>query len=192
MSDTAAKTEVDPKLLEILVCPVTKGPLTYDRNAGELISRAAGLAYPVRATAFPSCCRTRPGPWNDPARDHRGPDRNPRSTCLPPARSGLRWWAEFQLPRRISPGGKPQCRGPGPLPGRAGDSAGQSPCRASCRWSRSAIMPSVSTFDDGHDTGIFTWDYLVQLGQEHDVRWERYLQELAVKGFSRELPPARR
>ncbi len=39
---------LDPKLLEILVCPVTKGPLTYDRAAGELVSRAAGLAYPVR------------------------------------------------------------------------------------------------------------------------------------------------
>ena len=40
--------EIDPKLLEILVCPVTKGPLEYDRAAGELISRKAGLAYPVR------------------------------------------------------------------------------------------------------------------------------------------------
>jgi hypothetical protein len=39
---------VDPRLLEILVCPVTKGPLTYDRAAGELISRQAGLAYPIR------------------------------------------------------------------------------------------------------------------------------------------------
>ena len=39
---------VDPRLLEILVCPVTKGPLTYDRAAGELISAQAGLAYPVR------------------------------------------------------------------------------------------------------------------------------------------------
>jgi uncharacterized protein YbaR (Trm112 family) len=39
---------IDPRLLEILVCPVTKGPLVYDRAAGELISRAAGLAYPVR------------------------------------------------------------------------------------------------------------------------------------------------
>ncbi|MEO1040240.1 MAG: Trm112 family protein [Pseudomonadota bacterium] len=39
---------VDPKLLEILVCPVTRGPLEYDREAGELISREAGLAYPVR------------------------------------------------------------------------------------------------------------------------------------------------
>ncbi len=40
--------EVDPKLLEILVCPVTKGPLTYDRKAQELISEQAGRAYPIR------------------------------------------------------------------------------------------------------------------------------------------------
>ena len=39
---------VDPRLLEILVCPVTKGPLRYDRDAGELISEQAGLAYPIR------------------------------------------------------------------------------------------------------------------------------------------------
>jgi uncharacterized protein YbaR (Trm112 family) len=39
---------VDPKLLEILVCPVTRGELTYDRAAGELISKSAGLAYPIR------------------------------------------------------------------------------------------------------------------------------------------------
>jgi uncharacterized protein YbaR (Trm112 family) len=46
MTDTPAP--LDPKLLEILVCPVTKGPLTYDRAAGELVSVSAGLAYPVR------------------------------------------------------------------------------------------------------------------------------------------------
>lgn len=39
---------VDPKLLEILVCPLTKGPLRYDREAQELISDRAGLAYPIR------------------------------------------------------------------------------------------------------------------------------------------------
>ena len=39
---------VDPKLLEILVCPVTKGALRYDAEAQELISDAAGLAYPIR------------------------------------------------------------------------------------------------------------------------------------------------
>ena len=39
---------MDPKLLELLVCHVTKGPLDYDRDKGELISRSARLAYPVR------------------------------------------------------------------------------------------------------------------------------------------------
>ena len=39
---------VDPKLLEILVCPVTKGPLEYDAAAQELISRKAKLAYTIR------------------------------------------------------------------------------------------------------------------------------------------------
>lgn len=39
---------VDPRLLEILVCPLSKQPLVYDRERGELISRAAGLAYPIR------------------------------------------------------------------------------------------------------------------------------------------------
>jgi uncharacterized protein len=41
-------TEIDPKLLEILVCPVTRGPLSYDREKQELVSRSARLAYPVR------------------------------------------------------------------------------------------------------------------------------------------------
>jgi hypothetical protein len=41
-------TAVDPKLLEILVCPLTKGPLDYDRENQELISREAKLAYPIR------------------------------------------------------------------------------------------------------------------------------------------------
>lgn len=42
------KTEIDPRLLELLVCPVTKDTLDYDRAAQELISRSAKLAYPIR------------------------------------------------------------------------------------------------------------------------------------------------
>jgi uncharacterized protein YbaR (Trm112 family) len=41
-------SDIDPKLLEILICPLTKGPLRYDRAAQELISEEAGLAYPIR------------------------------------------------------------------------------------------------------------------------------------------------
>ena len=40
--------DVDPRLLEVLVCPVTRGPLELDRTKGELISRGARLAYPIR------------------------------------------------------------------------------------------------------------------------------------------------
>jgi len=41
-------------------------------------------------------------------------------------------------------------------------------------------------FDDMHDTGIFGWDYLYELGAKHDERWGNYLGELAAKGLSRE------
>ena len=45
---TERKATIDPKLLEFLVCPLTKGPLIYDAEAQELISEQAGLAYPIR------------------------------------------------------------------------------------------------------------------------------------------------
>ncbi len=41
--------DTDPKLLEILVCPLTRTTLSYDREKQELVSRAAGLAYPIRS-----------------------------------------------------------------------------------------------------------------------------------------------
>ena len=47
-SPDRAAGAVDPKLLEILVCPLTKGPLEYDAERQELVSRAARLAYPIR------------------------------------------------------------------------------------------------------------------------------------------------
>ena len=45
---TKSRTAVDPKLLEILVCPLTKAPLRYDEKNQELVSEQAGLAYPIR------------------------------------------------------------------------------------------------------------------------------------------------
>jgi hypothetical protein len=45
MSETA---EIDSRLLEVLVCPVTRGPLVYDRERAELVSEGARLAYPIR------------------------------------------------------------------------------------------------------------------------------------------------
>ena len=46
-----------------------------------------------------------------------------------------------------------------------------------------AVQPR---FSDGHDTGIFTWDYLHTLGHEKDTRWQAYVDELAAKGLSRD------
>lgn len=48
MSDHPPPPTIDPRLLEILVCPVTRGPLRWDPAAQELLSLQAGLAYPVR------------------------------------------------------------------------------------------------------------------------------------------------
>ena len=48
MTDQDKPGAVDPKLLDLLVCPLTKGPLRYDRARQELISEQAGLAYPIR------------------------------------------------------------------------------------------------------------------------------------------------
>jgi DUF971 family protein len=44
-------------------------------------------------------------------------------------------------------------------------------------------------FDDGHDTGLFTWGYLYELGNERDVRWQAYLDRLKAAGYARQ--PAR-
>jgi uncharacterized protein YbaR (Trm112 family) len=48
MARNGSKTAVDPKLLELLACPLTKGPLTWVPEKGELVSRIGKIAYPVR------------------------------------------------------------------------------------------------------------------------------------------------
>lgn len=50
-----------------------------------------------------------------------------------------------------------------------------------------AVKP---TFSDGHDSGIFSWDYLYELGQQRDSLWEQYLQRLAAAGVDRDTPMA--
>ncbi|MBO6724523.1 MAG: Trm112 family protein [Rhizobiaceae bacterium] len=48
MTEATRKSDIDPKLLEMLACPLTKGPLKWDAQKSELVSKAARLAYPVR------------------------------------------------------------------------------------------------------------------------------------------------
>jgi DUF971 family protein len=45
------------------------------------------------------------------------------------------------------------------------------------------------TFSDGHDSGLFTWEYLRELGEAHDLLWARYLEALAAAGASRDPQP---
>ena len=57
----------------------------------------------------------------------------------------------------------------------------------------SAVQPvghyaAKLVFDDGHDTGLYTWDYLHELGTQFDVKWAAYLAELAHKNLSRDIP----
>ena len=60
----------DPKLLEILVCPLTKTTLHYDREKQELVSKAAGLAYPIRG-GVPVMLPDEARPLSDEERDGR-------------------------------------------------------------------------------------------------------------------------
>ncbi len=71
--------EIDPKLLEILVCPLTKGPLYYDRANQELISEEAGLAYPIR-DGIPIMLVEEARPLGE---DERGRRRMPQPTLGP-------------------------------------------------------------------------------------------------------------
>jgi len=43
-------------------------------------------------------------------------------------------------------------------------------------------------FDDGHDTGLYTWQYLYELGQQMDANWRTYLDRLAAAGYARQKP----
>jgi uncharacterized protein YbaR (Trm112 family) len=62
--------EPDPKLLDVLVCPVSKSTLIYDRDKQELISRQAGLAYPIRG-GIPIMRPDEARPLSDAERDRR-------------------------------------------------------------------------------------------------------------------------
>ena len=73
-------TDIDPKLLEILVCPLTKAPLRYDRAAQELISEEAGLAYPIR-DGIPIMLVDEARPLRDDEKDR---------ARLPPPRAAMR------------------------------------------------------------------------------------------------------
>ena len=192
-----ASPDIDPKLLEILVCPLTKAPLRYDREAQELVSEEAGLAYPVR-DGIPIMLVDEARPLREDEKTtkrlpHAVSARSPRwpvELRLKQAEKTLEVTfddgARFRLAAEYLRGREPLGRGAGPRP------------RPEDRWCRGAPMSASLpveavgnyavrlVFDDLHDTGIYSWDYLHQLGVEHDKRWREYLAALAAQGLSRE------
>ncbi len=196
-----------PKLLEILVCPATHGPLEYDAAAGELISRKAGLAYPIRdgipdhagergapdrgravsaaMTAKGSSPRRRPtraatidhGAVADRAARLQGrrPHRDRVLRRLTPARCRPSICAS-RAPR-------PRCRATGPS---------QKKIVSGRRHVKIAAVEPVGhyairiVFDDRHDSGIYSWSYLRELGDSYAERWAAYQAALLYRGLSRD------
>jgi DUF971 family protein len=89
----------------------------------------------------------------------------------------------FELMRVYSPSAEVQGHGPGQEVLQTGKRAVN--ITGVEQVGHYAIQPS---FDDGHDTGLFTWEYLYELGSQHDAFWARYLQRLVDAGVDRDAP----
>jgi DUF971 family protein/uncharacterized protein YbaR (Trm112 family) len=188
-----AHSQIDPKLLEILVCPLTKSPLRYDRAANELISDQAGLAYPIR-DGIPIMLVDEASDLAEPSGSgHAGANRfqtrawptelrlRDQGTRLEVTfEDGARFALAAEYLRVESPSAEVQGHSPEQkvlVPGKADvhivaiEPVGHYAVRL--------------RFDDCHDTGIFTWSYLYELGREQPVRWPAYLKKLAEARLSR-------
>lgn len=108
-----------------------------------------------------------------------------RSRCLEVAfDDGRRFRLPFELLRVFSPSAEVQGHGPGQETLQVGKrEVGISTVESVGHY---AIRP---TFTDGHDSGIYSWEYLYDLGDRHDDLWQRYLDRLAEAGASRDAKP---
>ena len=91
----------------------------------------------------------------------------------------------FELMRVYSPSAEVQGHGPGQEILQTGKR--EIDVTALEQIGNYAVKP---VFSDGHESGIFTWDYLYQLGQDHDKLWSAYLQRLEAAGAARDAPMA--
>jgi DUF971 family protein len=96
---------------------------------------------------------------------------------------GARFRIPFELMRVYSPSAEVQGHGPGQEVLQTGKREVQ--IVAIEPVGHYAVKP---TFSDGHDSGLFTWDYLYQLGAEQQALWQRYLERLAAAGVDRDAP----
>lgn len=98
---------------------------------------------------------------------------------------GQRFRIPFELMRVLSPSAEVQGHGPGQETLQTGKREVQ--VTGLQQVGHYALQPS---FSDGHDTGLFTWDYLYQLGRDQDQLWQAYLDRLAAAGLDRDAPMA--
>ncbi len=98
---------------------------------------------------------------------------------------GARFRIPFELMRVYSPSAEVQGHGPGQETLQTGKR--QVALEALDPVGNSAVQPR---FSDGHDTGIFSWDYLYWLGAEQDRLWQEYAQRLQTAGVDRDAPMA--
>ena len=98
---------------------------------------------------------------------------------------GTRYRVPFELMRVYSPSAEVQGHGPGQEVLQTGKRnvslVNLEPV------GNYAVKP---TFSDGHDSGIFSWDYLYELGQQQDALWKQYAERLAAAGVDRDAPMA--
>ncbi len=148
-------TQIDPRLLEILVCPVTKGPLVYDRAAGELISQAAGLAYPVR-DGIPIMLPDEARPLAVTAAPTEIRVRRATRRLEVDFADGQRFSYPAEYLRVESPSAEVQGHSPDQRVLVAGkQDVGISTVEPVGHYAIRIL------FDDGHETGIYTWDNLL-------------------------------
>ena len=98
---------------------------------------------------------------------------------------GAHFRIPFELMRVYSPSAEVQGHGPGQEVLQTGKRAVEMTALAPV--GNYAVQPS---FSDGHDSGIFTWDYLYELGQKQDALWAQYTERLAAAGADRDAPMA--
>ena len=94
--------------------------------------------------------------------------------------------SQFPPPGRVSAGREPVGRGAGTRSGTEDIGRTAAPMSGSSELEPVGNYAVRINFDDLHDTGIYSWNYLYQLGVEHEKRWRDYLDALAANGLSRE------
>ena len=184
-------TETDPEIARNPRLPADQDDARYDRERQELISRAAGLAYPIRggvpimlageARELTEAERSRNDRKQPLADRIAGQSRTRTTLHRRLRRSGERFALAAEYLRVESPSAEVQGHGGDQKTDRRRQAARED----RRRWSRSGNYAVRIRFDDGHDTGLYSWDYLHELGATARKKWTTYLSALKTRQMER-------